>query len=144
VSKHQQKHSPTHIYPDHQQSFICFLHLQVPQHPPCSIYVLDSLFAPTLSRSSLVYLLVWKSPLNTFLYPIIVFSLQYMPTSLQHVLLITEIMSSIPSYLRRRRRLCFRCGLFVCLSVCPSDYSQTCEQILTNFFGGVGHGSRTK
>ena len=37
-------------------------------------------------------------------------------------------------YLRRRRRLCFRCGLFVCLSVCPSDYSQTCERILTNFF----------
>ena len=32
----------------------------------------------------------------------------------------------------------------VCLSVCLSDYSQTCERILTNFFGGVGHGSRTK
>ena len=26
----------------------------------------------------------------------------------------------------------------------PSDYSQTCERILTKFFGGVGHGSRTK
>jgi len=34
--------------------------------------------------------------------------------------------------------------LSVCLSVCPSDYSQTCEWILTKFFGGVGHGSRTK
>jgi len=33
--------------------------------------------------------------------------------------------------------------LSVCLSVCPSDYSQTCERIL-KFFGGVGHGSRTK
>ena len=32
----------------------------------------------------------------------------------------------------------------VCLSVCPSDYLQTCERILTKFFGGVGHGSRTK
>jgi len=33
----------------------------------------------------------------------------------------------------------------VCLSVClPSDYSQTCERILTKFLGGVGHGSRTK
>ena len=32
----------------------------------------------------------------------------------------------------------------VCLSVYPSDYSQTCERILTKFFGGVGHGSRTK
>jgi len=30
--------------------------------------------------------------------------------------------------------------MFVCLSVCPSDYSQTCERILTKFFGGVGHG----
>ena len=47
-------------------------------------------------------------------------------------------------YLCRRRRLCFWFGLFVCLSVCPSDYSQTCERILTKFFGGVGHGSRTK
>ena len=34
--------------------------------------------------------------------------------------------------------------LSVCLSDCPSDYSQTCEPILTKFFGGVGHGSRTK
>ena len=32
----------------------------------------------------------------------------------------------------------------VCLSVCPSDYSQTCERILTKFFVVVGHGSRTK
>ena len=47
-------------------------------------------------------------------------------------------------YYLRRRRLCFWFGLFVCLSVCPSDYSQTCERILTKFFGGVGHGSRTK
>ena len=29
----------------------------------------------------------------------------------------------------------------VCLSVCPSYYSHTCERILTKFFGGVGHGS---
>ena len=34
--------------------------------------------------------------------------------------------------------------LSVRLSVCPSDYSETCERILTKFFGGVGHGSRTK
>jgi len=51
-------------------------------------------------------------------------------------------------YLHRRRRLCFWCGLFVCLSVClsvcPSDYSQTCERILTKFFVGIGHGSKTK
>jgi len=34
--------------------------------------------------------------------------------------------------------------LSVCLSVCPSDYSETCKRMLTKFFGGVGHGSRTK
>ena len=63
--------------------------------------------------------------------------------NLQHVL---QHSSSFPElcYLRRRRRLCFWFGLFVCLSVCPSDYSQTCEQILTKFFLDVGHGSRTK
>jgi len=27
VSRYQKKHSPTHTYPDHQSSFICFLHL---------------------------------------------------------------------------------------------------------------------
>jgi len=36
-----------------------------PQHHFCSIYVLDSLFAPPLSRSFLVYLLVWNPPLHT-------------------------------------------------------------------------------
>ena len=40
--------------------------------------------------------------------------------------------------------VCLSACLSVCLSVCPSDYSQTCEWILTKFFGGVGHGSRTK
>ena len=34
--------------------------------------------------------------------------------------------------------------LSVSLSVCPSDYSQTCKRILTKIFGGVGHGSGTK
>jgi len=36
-----------------------------PQHPPCSIYMLDSLFPQSLSKSSLVYLLVWQTPLHT-------------------------------------------------------------------------------
>ena len=36
-----------------------------PWHPPCSIYVLDNLFAQPLSKSSLVYLLVWNPPLDT-------------------------------------------------------------------------------
>ena len=30
VSRYQQKHSPTHTYPDHQSSFVCFLHLLRP------------------------------------------------------------------------------------------------------------------
>ena len=52
-----------------------------------------------------------------------------------------SIFSVLYNYLRRRRRLSFWCGLFVC----PSDYSQTCERILTKFYVGVaGHGSRTK
>jgi len=32
---------------------------------PCSIYVLDSLFAQPLSKSFLVYLLVWSPPFHT-------------------------------------------------------------------------------
>ena len=46
------------------------------------------------------------------------------------------------------------CHLFISMSLPPpkkevmflvrSDYSQTCERILMKFFGGVGHGSRTK
>jgi len=43
-------------------------------------------------------------------------------------------------YLRRRRRWCFYFGLFVC----PSDYSKSCERILTKFLGGVGHDPGTK
>jgi len=36
-----------------------------PQHPPCSIYVLDNLFAQPLSKSSLVYLLAWSRSRHT-------------------------------------------------------------------------------
>jgi len=36
-----------------------------PQHPPCSIYMPDSLFAQPFSKFSLVYLLVWNAPLHT-------------------------------------------------------------------------------
>jgi len=34
-------------------------------HPPCSIYVPDSLFAQSLSKLSLVCLLAWHPPLHT-------------------------------------------------------------------------------
>jgi len=36
-----------------------------PWHPPCSIYVPDSLFPQSLSKFSLDYLLAWHSPLHT-------------------------------------------------------------------------------
>jgi len=36
-----------------------------PWHPPCLIFVPNSLFAQPLSKSSLVYLLVWQPPLHT-------------------------------------------------------------------------------
>ena len=39
---------------------------------------------------------------------------------------------------------CFHFGLFVCLSVRPSDNWKSCERILTKFPGGVGHGPGTK
>jgi len=35
-----------------------------PWHPPCSIYVPDSLFPQSLSKFSLVYLLAWHPPLH--------------------------------------------------------------------------------
>jgi len=36
-----------------------------PWHPPCSVYVPDSLFAQSLSKFSLIYLLAWHPPLHT-------------------------------------------------------------------------------
>ena len=49
VSWYQNKHSPTHTYHGHQSSLICFLIYYDPWHPPCSIYVPDSLFPQSLS-----------------------------------------------------------------------------------------------
>ena len=59
------------------------------QHPPCSIYVHNNLFAQSLSKFSLVYPFVWHLHfiLHTFLHPIIVFFLQHMPITSQPVLL---------------------------------------------------------
>jgi len=56
-----------------------------PWHPPCSIYVPDSLFPQSLSKCSRP-----GTPhfiLHTFLQPIIAFFLQHMPIPLQPVLL---------------------------------------------------------
>jgi len=70
----RKKHSLNDRYPDHQSSFICFLHLPQSIAPSCSSLHLrrshsyskpDSLFAQPLYKSSLVYLLVWYPPLHT-------------------------------------------------------------------------------
>ena len=49
-------------YPDHHPTFISFFHLLWSIASSRSIYVLDDLFAQTLSKSSLVYLLLWSPP----------------------------------------------------------------------------------
>ena len=99
MSRYQKKHSPTHTYPDHQPSFISFLHLLRSIASSCSIYMLDSLFAQPLSMSS-------GLPLG--LEPSISYSIHFFTQSLSsfrntcpyHCSLFccsTEIMSSIPS-----------------------------------------------
>jgi len=63
----RRKHSHTHTYPDHQSSFISFLCLL--RSIASSLFnlrnVCDSLSAQSLSKSSLVNLLVWHPPLHT-------------------------------------------------------------------------------
>jgi len=65
VSRYQKKHSPNEIDPDHQSSFICFLHLLLSMAHLVSIYMPDSLFAQSFSKFTLVHLLVWHPPLHT-------------------------------------------------------------------------------
>jgi len=91
VSQYQKKHLPTYTYPDHQSSFISFLHLLQCIVSSLSIYVLDSLFgiplglAPSISYSVHCFTQSLSSFHNTCSY--------------QHSLLCcsTEIMSSNPS-----------------------------------------------
>jgi len=66
-NQYWKKHSSTHTYSDHLSSFICFLHL-LRSTASCLfsiLYVPDSLFAQPVTKSSLVYLLVWHNPLHT-------------------------------------------------------------------------------
>jgi len=60
-----------------------------PWHPPCSIYVSDSLFPQSLP--SFLWSTSWSGTLHfilhTFLHLIIVFFMQHMPIPLQPVLL---------------------------------------------------------
>jgi len=48
---------------NHPLSAFCIFY--DPWHPPCSIYMPDSLFQQSLSKFSLVYLLAWHPPLHT-------------------------------------------------------------------------------
>jgi len=65
VSWYQKKHSPTHTYPDHQPSFISFLHRLHSIASSLFNKMLDSLFAQPLSKSSLLYLLLLNPALHT-------------------------------------------------------------------------------
>ena len=65
VGRYQKKHSPTHTHPDHQTSFINFLHLLRSIASSCASYMPNRPFPQPLSRSSLVYLLVWNPILHT-------------------------------------------------------------------------------
>jgi len=58
VSRYQKKHSATHTHPDHQSSFVCFLHLL--RSMASSIFNLYAwqFFAQSLSKFFLVCLLV--------------------------------------------------------------------------------------
>jgi len=97
VSQCLKKQSPTHTYPDHQSSFIFFLHLLRSQHTPCSIYVINSLFCTTSQQVLLVYLLVWNPPLHT---PSTSYSIYFFTQSLSsfrtHAHTITTCFAEVP------------------------------------------------
>jgi len=81
----RRKHSPTHTYPNHQPSFICFLHLlRSIASSPFNLHAWQT-FRTTTLQSSLVYLLVWHPPLHKFLHPITVSFSKHMPIPLQPV-----------------------------------------------------------
>jgi len=88
VSRYQKKHSPltTIVVISHplSASSICY----DPWHPPCSIYMPDSLFPQS---PSFLWSTSWPGTLNfilhTFLHPIIVFFLQHISIPSQPVLL---------------------------------------------------------
>ena len=64
VGQYQKKHSLTHTHPVHQTYLSTSSIYCNAQHPPRSIYVLDSPFQQPFPRSSLVYLLVWNLQLH--------------------------------------------------------------------------------
>jgi len=88
VGWYQKKHSPTHTHPDHQTSFIIFLHLLQ--------YTASSLFSLCAWQSfSTLWSCSWSWTLSfihhAFLHPIIIFSSQHMPIPSQPVLLCRSV-----------------------------------------------------
>ena len=76
VSRYQKKHSSTHTYREHQSCVVCFLHLL--RSMASSLFNLRARqSAQPLSKSSLVYLLVWHPPLHSC-------SIQFFTQSLYH------------------------------------------------------------
>ena len=65
VGRYQKKHSPTHTHPDHQTSFINFLHLLWSTASSLFNLCAWQSFLQPLSRLSLVLLLVWDPLLHT-------------------------------------------------------------------------------
>ena len=91
-----------------------------PEHPSCSIYVLDTLFQQPVSRSSLVYPLVWNPCfiLHAFLHPVIFFS-QHMPVPSQPVPRLYSLFLISLSQLLTWKSVFYLTH--------PSDYSDLCS-----------------
>jgi len=65
VDRFQKWHSPTQTHPDHQTSFVSFLHLLWSIASSWFNLHASLSFSQPLSNSSLVYLLVWNPLLHT-------------------------------------------------------------------------------
>jgi len=66
LSQYQKKHSPTHTYRGHQSSLICLLHLLRSMASSLfNLHAWQSFSTISLSKISLVCLLVWHPPLHT-------------------------------------------------------------------------------
>ena len=77
VSQYQKKHSPTIpltpiVVINHPVSTSSIYYDQ--WHPPCSIYMPDSLFVQCLSKFSFVYLLAWHTPYIFFTHSLFSFA----------------------------------------------------------------------
>ena len=93
VGRYQKKHSPAHTHPDHQTSFINFLHLLrfttiysiLYAQFTCLTVLFDNLFPGPLWSFSWPWTLNFI--LHAFLHPVIIFFSQHMPIPTQPVLL---------------------------------------------------------